>query len=581
MAITWDNSDGKRYAYLASLTAWTWRSEAEPVPDTENTVYLCSASHLPHGWTDSSGNFHRPKMSRLRIKEDLGGYRYGEGGVEKQTASFRIHLSGYDDDLWDDLLFQNVLERARVIIWAMDRETLDIEYVFDGTFDGTDVRFKPNAEIPIRCIGGPGALRYPVGLLEEWTSAQIRGDVTSGNEVEEPHAPGRYRQVVFGSNIRSEATCFARDWEPASGDPGPLTDPDSIGLCPSFTDVSTFHDVVFHGQSSANVPIIFQTTVRNTNGAYNMVIGPDTFNVPWVDMQRPAAAPAAFFFHPRDADEHTAWVRGDWPNPSIPDIWDYLFIDATGYLQLGTAARDITSHTSFANDFDSAASGGQYAITFAYPHIRKKNEDIKLGTLSQILEEFSFILGVDFRWDYSNYPTNTIHKWFFEKREWVDADATTLNAGDFKKNTLAFLSDYHANYITRLNMQGAERYSNAAFAASSGPYNLFRRRTQKKTAAEETKSGIALHDAKMRWTHSNNSSNWSAIAGDIHEGLAQRHDWAEWRDSFKNSSLRLSSIIKWDVKDFPNYTMQIRYRELDFDRYEITYRATAAQATYT
>ena len=581
MAITWDDSDGKRYAYLASLTAWTWRSEAVPVPDLENTVYLCSAGHLPQGWTDPSGNFHRPKMSRLKIREDLGGYRLGEGGVEKQRAEFRILLGGYDDDLWDDLLFQNVLERARVIIWAMDRETLDVTYVFDGTFDGTDVKFKPNVSIPIRCIGGPGAMRYPLGLLEEWTDAQIRGDVTSGNEVEEPHAPGRYRPIVFGSNIRAEATCFARDWEPGSTDVGPLTDPDSIAICPSSTDVTTFSDVVFHGQSSTNVPIIFQTTVRATDGTYNMVIGSDSFNIPYADMQRPAVAPAAFFFHPRDADNHSAWVNGDWPNPDIPAIWDYLFTDATGYLQLGTAARDITSHTNFTNDFDSTASGGRYNLTFAYPHIKKKNEDIELGTLHEIIQEFSFVLGIDFRWDYSNYPTNTIHKWFFEKREWVDADATTLSSQDFKGNSLSYLSDLHDTYITRLNLQGAERYTNAAFSATSGPYKLFRRRVQKKTAAEETKSGIALHTAKLKWTHSNVSANWHTIASDIKEGLAQRHDWAEWRDSFKNFNLGLASIIKWDVQDFPNYTMQIRYRELDFDRYEITYRATAAQGTYS
>ena len=258
MAITWDNSDGKRYAYLASLTAWTWRSEAVPVPDNENTIYLCSAKHLPHGWTDPSGNFHRPKMSGLRIKEDLGGYRLGEGGAEKQTAQFKIHLGGYEDDLWGDFLFQNVLERARIIIWAMDRETLDVDYVFDGVFDGTDVSFKPNSKIPIRCQGGPGALRQPIGLLEEWTAAQIRGDLPGGNEVEQPHSPGRYRQIVFGSNIRSEATCFARDWEAVSGDAGPLTDANSIALCPSFTDVTTFSDVVFLGQSSANVRSFFR-----------------------------------------------------------------------------------------------------------------------------------------------------------------------------------------------------------------------------------------------------------------------------------------------------------------------------------
>ena len=599
MAINWYEHD-KRIGYVCDFTAFNFLEvEGDPTPSPDpnslNTINMCSAKHFPSGWSDDDGagtvRLYEPRMSDLIITKDLGGHQYLKSGVIDETASFKIRIGGYDDDFWTSATFEKVLEGARITIRAVDRETYDEETIFDGYFDGLDVEFAPNAKIPIRAVGGPRLFRRSIGLVEEWHANHFRGDfaIASGYphqfSVESTNALNRVRPVAWGDNLIMEATTFAFDWASTSGDVGPLTVAADAASCPSMTNMLTVAAISEKGTyDPGGTPVLTfngAAIIRGTDDlTYDMPVSP-AGNIPYVEWHITGSPTTAFSAD--YTDDHTLWIRGDWVNPDAPSMIDDLLFDssAIGWLQLGSVARDTASWSNFVTAFDESAQSGKFKLDFAYPSVQKANEGQDLTTLFDVLREFAWWLGVDIYWDYSNYPTNAVHKFFFEKRETGTADYV-FTAQDFEENSLKQLINPEGDYSNVLNISGGQRWFFSGSTTSADGFPRVRRNTKIVENTTETDSYGKLI-SKVITNHVTRSvqADFDKLASDRLAHVAQRQVWYEWKAPLQQTArTALKNLVSFQIGNFPTDVGEIRYQRIDYDRHTITAKASTSFGKY-
>ena len=529
------------------------------------TFHWAGVDVFPNDWTDpESFDFYESRVSGLRIGYDLGTFNFMQGSVLRETVDFRVFIGRndtvhdpdgpYGDSLWTDLLGTR-LEGATYSVWAVDPDTDDKELLSSGMITSELDNIGPNADLPIRGIGGPVELDVPLKIQRWSTGDRVGADLTD-NEVEQEGINGKLRRLVFGDPMRVACHSMGKDV------PG-FSNANHLMLVPSYTKFD----------SGSNTDVTYELPQNTANSvAFNVHTADDpTYqngDVPMPYIEENGLFLAGLAWVPALREDNIATVRADWSTWGfVPEIIGWLLFDTggdpnDGYLQLGTGAtiRDSTLWTAF----NSKYTVSPFEVTFCVPGPTDEDvaSDSEYPTLRELLMEMLWYVRADHWWTYED--ENRIHA--FEDNEWDAADAVEILPDEILRNSLS-LSFGLSEYQNQTVVISAKRMTepDAVNDYPSEPIGKFIETYNLTTDRTAIGGRVVSKTIQLKWL--------AASAGDFDDVTtfraqenAQQILWYEWTEAHVGMERGLHDIIKFSIGNFPTSTAQIRSKIVSVDR---------------